>query len=178
VKDLIPLPAMLAQLRSDLLEAKAEGEGKDLRFFVDDIEIELQMATTQDKEGGVGIKFWVLNANAKGKSGATATQKLKLKLKAQEEIVDPLTGKRKTAPAKIAGFLAGVGCPSHGSAAFHAAPAMSVYAESGCSIPPVRALSANSGPRPASCALLQPPSTQFKLQCQLIGRLKLCSERT
>jgi hypothetical protein len=25
VKDLIPLPAMLAQLRSDLLEAKAEG---------------------------------------------------------------------------------------------------------------------------------------------------------
>jgi hypothetical protein len=83
VKDLIPLPKMLAQLRSDLLEAKAEGEGQDLHFLVDDIELELQMATTQEEEGGVGVKFWVLNANAKGTSGGTATQTLKLRLKAQ-----------------------------------------------------------------------------------------------
>jgi hypothetical protein len=84
VKNLIPLPKMLAQLRSDLLEARAEGEGtEDLRFLVDDIEIELQMATTQDEESGMGIKFWVLNAEAKGKSAAAATQKLKLRLKAQ-----------------------------------------------------------------------------------------------
>lgn len=103
VKDLIPLPAMLAQLRSDLLEAKAEGEDKDLHFLVDDIELELQMATTQDKEGGVGIKFWVLNANAKGKSGTTATQKLKLRLKAQQKTVAPDTGEPKFVPAKISG---------------------------------------------------------------------------
>jgi hypothetical protein len=83
MEDLIPLPKMLAQLRSDLLEAKAEGEGKELYFLVDDIEIELHMATTQDEEGGMGIKFWVLNAEAKGKSGVAATQKLKLRLKAQ-----------------------------------------------------------------------------------------------
>jgi hypothetical protein len=105
VKDLIPLSKMLAQLRSDLLAAKAEGEKKDLRFLVDDIEIELQMATTQEDEGGVGIKFWALNANANAKIKDTdaLTQKIKLKLKAQQELIDPATGKKTTVPAKIAG---------------------------------------------------------------------------
>jgi hypothetical protein len=103
VKDLIPLSKMLAQLRSDLLAAKAEGEKKDLRFLVDDIEIELQMATTQEDEGGVGIKFWALNANAKIKDTDALTQKIKLKLKAQQELIDPATGKKTTVPAKIAG---------------------------------------------------------------------------
>jgi hypothetical protein len=55
----------------------------------------------------VGIKFWVLDANAKAKSGTTATQTLKLKLKAQQDVVDPATGKRTTAPARIAGKVKG-----------------------------------------------------------------------
>lgn len=83
MEDLIPLPQMLAQLRNDLLEAKAEGEGKDLHFLVDDIELELQMATTQEAQGGGGIKFWVVNAQGSGKIASNATQKLKLRLKAQ-----------------------------------------------------------------------------------------------
>lgn len=105
MSDLIPLPKMLARLRSDLLEARAEGEGKALRFLVEDIELELQMVTTQDTEGGVGIKFWVLNANAKAKDTAVATQRLKLKLKAEQEQTDPQTGERSTGPARIGGRL-------------------------------------------------------------------------
>lgn len=107
MEDMIPLPKMLAQLRSDLLTARAEGEGKELRFLVEDIELELQMATTQDKEGGIGIKFWVLNADLKGKESAVATQKLRLRLKAEQELVNPDTGERSTAPARISGKLPG-----------------------------------------------------------------------
>jgi hypothetical protein len=107
VEELIPLPKMLAQLRSDLLAARAEGEDKALRFLVEDIEVELQMVTTQDTEGGIGIKFWVLNADAKAKDTAVATQKLRLRLKAEQEVVNPDTGERSTAPAKIGGKLHG-----------------------------------------------------------------------
>ncbi len=102
----IPLAKMLGQLRQELLDAKAEGESKDLKFLVDDIEIELQMATTQESEDGIGIKFWVLNADMKDKDSAVATQKLKLRLKAMQEVVNPDTGKRSTVPAKIGGKLA------------------------------------------------------------------------
>lgn len=78
----IPLAKMLGQLRSELLEAQQEGAGKDLRFLVDDIEIELQIATTQEDTGGIGIKFWVINADAKLKDASVSTQRVKLKLAA------------------------------------------------------------------------------------------------
>jgi hypothetical protein len=81
-KDRIPLAKMLAQLRAELLDAQAEGEDKQLRFQVDDIEIELQVATTQEDTGGIGIKFWVVNADAKLKDAEVKTQKVKLKLSA------------------------------------------------------------------------------------------------
>ena len=76
----IPLAKMLGQLRAELLEAQEEGKGKDLRFLVDDIELELQIATTQEASGGVGIKFWVVNADAKLKGAEVKTQRVKLKL--------------------------------------------------------------------------------------------------
>ncbi|AHF03446.1 hypothetical protein MARPU_05840 [Marichromatium purpuratum 984] len=103
----MPLKAMLSQLRQELIDAKAEGERKDLKFMVDDIELELQLATTQERGGGTGIKFWVLNANLKGKDTSVATQTLKLKLKAVQEVEDPATGEPSTVPAKISGRLSG-----------------------------------------------------------------------
>jgi hypothetical protein len=81
-KALIPLAKMLGQLRDELLEAQAQGEGKDLRFLINDIEIELQVATTQEGTGGAGIKFWVVNADAKLRDAEVTTQKVKLKLAA------------------------------------------------------------------------------------------------
>lgn len=79
-KTRIPLAKMLAELRAELLAAQDEGTGKNLRFLVDDIELELQVATTQEDTGGVGIKFWVINADAKLKDAEVNTQKVKLKL--------------------------------------------------------------------------------------------------
>lgn len=77
----IPLPNLLSQLRQDLSQAQADGEGSDLRFQIEDIEIELQLVATQKAEGGGGIKFWVINADAKIEGSQALTQKLKLKLK-------------------------------------------------------------------------------------------------
>lgn len=80
----IPLAKMLGQLRQELVDAKAEGEGKDLKFVVKDIEIELQIATTQEKAGGVGIKFWVVSADGTLKDSSVQTQKVKLKLEPRQ----------------------------------------------------------------------------------------------
>ena len=55
--DKIPLSEMLAQLRQELLQTQWEGEGSDLKFLIEDIEIELQVATTKEAGGGGGVKF-------------------------------------------------------------------------------------------------------------------------
>lgn len=82
--DKIELSKMLGQLRRELLDAQWEGQDSRLKFLIEDIEIELQIATTQEGEGGAGIKFWILNADAKVNLAETKTQKLKLKLKPVE----------------------------------------------------------------------------------------------
>ena len=79
--DKIPLSEMLAQLREDLLKTQQEGKGSDLKFQIEDIEIELQLATTKVDGVGGGVKFWVFNADAKIDTSEARTQKLKLKLK-------------------------------------------------------------------------------------------------
>ena len=79
--DKIPLSEMLAQLRKDLLQTQEEGKGSDLKFQIEDIEIELQLATTKEAGVGGGVKFWVFNADAKIDTAEAKTQKLKLKLK-------------------------------------------------------------------------------------------------
>ena len=72
---------MLAQLRKELLVAERAGKGSALRFLVDEVEIELQLATTSEDGAGGGVKFWVFNAEAKVNASEANTQKLKLKLK-------------------------------------------------------------------------------------------------
>ena len=62
-----PLSQVLIQLRKDLLEAQKEGEGKDLRFLVQDAEVELQVVATTDTKGGAGVRFWVSAPRAAAK---------------------------------------------------------------------------------------------------------------
>ena len=72
----IELSEMIGQLRKELLIARDEIQGSDLKFRVDDIEIELQIVTSKGANGG--IKFFV---EAGGNVSQAQTQKLKLKLK-------------------------------------------------------------------------------------------------
>ena len=77
----IELSEMLGQLREELLKARGQSEGSELRFLIEDIEIELQVVTTKGGKFGNGVKFWVFNADAEANASRANTQKLKLKLK-------------------------------------------------------------------------------------------------
>jgi hypothetical protein len=79
--DNIELSEMLGQLREELLKARGQSEGSELRFLIEDIEIELQVVTTKGGKFGGGVKFWVFNADAEANASRANTQKLKLKLK-------------------------------------------------------------------------------------------------
>jgi len=80
--DRFELSTVIVKLREELLDAQKQGEGKGLRFRVEDIEVELQVVAGKEGTGKVGVKWWVYNAEAAGTVSSQATQKLKFKLKA------------------------------------------------------------------------------------------------
>lgn len=76
----IPLSEMIQMLRNELYAAVYEAHGQGLRFRVESMELELQIAVTRESEVGGGIKFWVINANGKQKTASTDHHTFKLKL--------------------------------------------------------------------------------------------------
>jgi hypothetical protein len=76
------LSAVIAKLRAELSKAQKEGEGQDLRFLIDDIEVEFNVAVEDKGSVGGGVKFYVFSAKADASESQTVTQKLKLKMKA------------------------------------------------------------------------------------------------
>jgi hypothetical protein len=77
----IALSDMIVDLRRELLEAQQSGTNQDLKFNIEEIEVELQITASREVGAEVGVKFWVYNANAHGKLADVAVQKLRLKLK-------------------------------------------------------------------------------------------------
>jgi hypothetical protein len=77
----IGLGEMLSDLRAELIEARTEGEGKDVRFEVADAELEVLLTTTKSADGKGGVKFWVYNAEAGISGKQERTHRLKLKLR-------------------------------------------------------------------------------------------------
>ena len=77
----IELAEMLTDLREELLKARRQGEGSDLRFEIADVELEVKLAATKEAGGGGGVKFWVYNADAKVSASDQSTHRLKLSLK-------------------------------------------------------------------------------------------------
>ena len=78
--DKVELSEMIIRLREDLQKAQNEGQDKDLRFAVGEVELELQVTVTKEAAGGGGVKFWVYNANAQVKGATQSVQKIRLKL--------------------------------------------------------------------------------------------------
>jgi hypothetical protein len=85
---MLELSKVLADLRDELVQAQTTGEESNLRFLIDDIEVELHVVVTGEGEAKAGFKILTFGAEAKAKGEAATTQKLRLKLK----IVDK-TGK-------------------------------------------------------------------------------------
>jgi hypothetical protein len=81
---------MIKGLRAQLAEAQREGEDKDIRFTVEDVELELQIIAEKQASGGIAAKFYVLTSKLDGSKKDTVTQKLKLKLKVGKADGKPL----------------------------------------------------------------------------------------
>lgn len=76
----VALGAMIRQLRAELEQAAAAGEGADLLFGLGPIELELEMGVTSEGGGETGVKFWVLTLGGKASKVSERTQRLKLTL--------------------------------------------------------------------------------------------------
>ncbi|MDX1999118.1 MAG: trypco2 family protein [Thermoanaerobaculia bacterium] len=81
----IALAEMVEQLRSELREAVAAGEGRDLRFDVEEITIEAQVEVTKEVTTTGKVKFWVFTeAAAEGKLGSANLQKVIVRMRPQD----------------------------------------------------------------------------------------------
>ncbi|MFD9441242.1 trypco2 family protein [Streptomyces sp. NPDC060006] len=79
--DAVELADLIAKLRSELTRAMLGGEGKDLRFRAETVELELTVAVEKVVDPSVKMRFWVLEGGAGARRGNTATQTLRLTLK-------------------------------------------------------------------------------------------------
>ena len=81
----LQLADVVQALREELDVAKHQSVGHDVKFNVNNIEVEFQTVVELDTavEGGGKIKFWVLDVDAKasGKYKRSNTHKIKLSLK-------------------------------------------------------------------------------------------------
>jgi hypothetical protein len=78
---MVGLAEAIRSLRAELTQAMQEGEGQGLRFKVDPVELEFELAVTSTKGVGGGIKFWVVTAEGKLDKATATTHRIKLSLK-------------------------------------------------------------------------------------------------
>ena len=97
----LELSTMINDLRAQLVKAQDEGRDESLRFTVEEVEMELDIAVEEHAEVGVAAKFYVLTSKFKALKKEGLTQKLKIKLKPHTEVVDPTSGKEKKVPVDI-----------------------------------------------------------------------------
>ncbi|GGS89744.1 trypco2 family protein [Nonomuraea spiralis] len=79
----IELASVLRALREELARSVKESEGEAVRFRLEKINLEAQIAVTKGQEGGLGLKLWVLSGDGKRSSQTVSTQLLKLELSAE-----------------------------------------------------------------------------------------------
>ena len=80
----IELSELIENLRNDLLVSKKLGEGRELRFDVEEAEIEVQFTARRDVEGKGMVKFYVIEAGGGANVGQETVQKIRLKLKPKD----------------------------------------------------------------------------------------------
>ncbi|GAA3134089.1 trypco2 family protein [Streptomyces echinatus] len=76
----IELSELLASLRAEIETARTEADGKDVRFKIESVDLELHVAVEKTKQVKGGVKFWVLSGDLTGGSKNTRTHVIKLRL--------------------------------------------------------------------------------------------------
>jgi ribosomal protein S3 len=84
----IGLAEMIDNLRQELLKSQDMAGDSPIKFTVENIDLELkvQVEKANTGGGGIGVKFWVVNADMKGEQTDTnaTEQTIKLSLKARD----------------------------------------------------------------------------------------------
>ncbi|MFB7370217.1 trypco2 family protein [Streptomyces sp. NPDC056222] len=89
----IQLADLLTSLRSEISRARLDAAGKDVRFRIDSIDLELQVAVEKSAEANAGMRFWVVSLGAKGAAKSAETHTVKISLAAETDTGAPvLTG--------------------------------------------------------------------------------------
>jgi|GEM_PF-2362740 len=94
VDDAAALSDVLTKLREELVAVKQQGEESEIKFLIEETEVELKFGVTRGTKAEGGAAFWVFNANAGAEASHAVTQTLRLKLKVvdkegkQEPIAD------------------------------------------------------------------------------------------
>jgi hypothetical protein len=76
----IPLREMIETLREELQAAREEGQGKDLHFDVEKIDLELKVALSRKNRGEGKVAFWVINIGGQTDRGTESIHTFKLTL--------------------------------------------------------------------------------------------------
>ncbi|MEU9605630.1 trypco2 family protein [Streptomyces sp. NPDC048057] len=79
----IGLAETIKALRGELAQAVADGEGQPIRFRVQSVRLDVQVAVTASKEAQGGVKFWVLSAGAGASEDASTAHTVSLELTAE-----------------------------------------------------------------------------------------------
>lgn len=86
----IGLARAIRGLRAELAEAMADGEDEAIKFRIESISLDLQVAVENVQEGHAGLKFWLVSADGGGSSATTTTHSLSLQLAAETATGDPV----------------------------------------------------------------------------------------
>ncbi|MFH8616659.1 trypco2 family protein [Streptomyces sp. NPDC017979] len=76
----VPLATWIQALRTELQNAQQAGANAALNFRVGDVELELDLATTEGRDGKAGVRFWVLDVGAAATRQSVATQRVRITL--------------------------------------------------------------------------------------------------
>lgn len=77
----IELKETLNALRKEISEAILVSEGKEVRFQLGEIELEIQVAIEKIKEGSGGIKFWVIGIDGGRTDKKLTTHTIRIPIK-------------------------------------------------------------------------------------------------
>ncbi len=79
--DWLDLATTVVALRRELEKARELGAAAELKFTVEEIDIELQVVAKKTAGVESGVKFWVMSGKVKGELGEEVVQKVRLRLK-------------------------------------------------------------------------------------------------
>jgi NTP-dependent ternary system trypsin peptidase co-occuring protein len=71
-------------VRAELRAAMAEGEGEQVRFDVDEVEMEFAVEVRRDERAEGGIRVWVASVGVSGGESSATTHRLRVTLSATD----------------------------------------------------------------------------------------------